>query len=78
MRGKQNYVQAVYQLGQYVSRTSPEVSKMEDQLEAQYNITGLVDKVLEDKMFEKKAEALDLLIMELESGIKYLPAREIQ
>jgi hypothetical protein len=78
MKGKSNYVQAVYELGQYISKISPEVSLMETKLEEQYILTGLVDKALEDKMFEKKAEALQRIIDELESGVKYLPAREVQ
>ncbi len=78
MRGKQNYVQAVYDMGQYITSISPEVQALEEELEIQYLATGLVDKILEDKMFGKKAEALEQLLCELESGIKYMPAREIQ
>ena len=78
MRGKQSYVQAVYNLGQYIATTSPEVIELEKQLEVQFLASGLVDSVLEDRMFAKKAEALEQIILELESGAKYLPAREIQ
>ena len=78
MRGKQNYVQAVYNLGQYIATTSPEVIELDRQLEEEFLLSGLIDVALEDRLFAKKAEALEQIILELESGIKYMPAREIQ
>ena len=76
--GKEKYTMAVMELGKYLCSISPEVAAIEAEMESLYITTGKINPALEETYFAKKAESLSELIKTLESGVKFLPAREVQ
>lgn len=78
MQGKIDYVNAILKLSGYLTKTSPEIQAIEAEMEAIHAISGVVDERLHDRLFAAKAKVMSQLIDELETGVKYLPAKELQ